>query len=476
MPRPRLLPLTPWLLAGWLLAPAAPAQSLPTPSQESAAPAASASALDAELFYQLLLAELQRRQDPGAAYSLVLDAAKRLREPALFRHAIEMALQGRAPNAALTAARDWQATLPSDEDARRTELQLLLALQRVRETGPLLREWIRATPPAQRAERIALVPAVYARVADKAEAVAAARTALEPFLQGPPTAAAAWAALGQVLRQADDTAGALQAAREALRADARAAGGALLALALLEDRPAEAEMLVQRHLQATRDGSAADPRVRIAYAQALADRGQLADARAVLQLPTANAADDRRQRVTEARLLRDHGHAQEAYDLLEQARRAAPDDSDLLYEQAMAADRIDRLADMERLLRELIARKPDDPHAYNALGYALADRGQRLPEAKALIEQALRLAPDDAYIIDSLGWVEFRLGNTAEARRLLTEAMQRRPDPEIAAHLGEVLWALGEADEARAVWRRGLELDRRNRTLTETLRRLGVEP
>ena len=142
----------------------------------------------------------------------------------------------------------------------------------------------------------------------------------------------------------------------------------------------------------------------------------------------------------------------------------------------MAAERLGRLAEMERLLRELIQRQPDDPHAYNALGYALADRGERLPEAKALIQEALRRAPDDAYIIDSLGWVEFRLGNLSEARRLLADALQRRPDAEIAAHLGEVLWVLGESDLARAVWRQGLELDRRNRTLTETLRRLGVEP
>jgi tetratricopeptide (TPR) repeat protein len=101
---------------------------------------------------------------------------------------------------------------------------------------------------------------------------------------------------------------------------------------------------------------------------------------------------------------------------------------------------------------------------YNALGYALADRGVRLAEAKALIEEALRRAPDDAYIIDSLGWVEYRLSNWPEARRLLTQAMQQRPDAEIAAHLGEVLWMLGERDEALAVWRQGLALDARNRT------------
>lgn len=478
MPRLRPLLVTSWLLGCLLHAPAAVGQTAREPAPDvPAAEAAPASTLDAELFYQLLIAELQRRTDPGAAYSLILDAAKRTRHPELFRHAVEIALQGRAPNAALTAARDWSTALPADDEARRTELQLLLGLQRVRETGPLLRDWIRAAPAQRRPALIALVPSVFARTADKAEAVATARIALEPSLRSPETAAAAWAALGRVQRQAGDDAEALQAARDAVRADPRSAAAALLALELFDTRSDEAEPIVQRHLLATRDGTDADPAVRIAYARVLAERGRLAEGRAVLQQAPAPDADDRRRlRVAEARLLRDHDHAQEAYDILAQTLNETPGDADLLYEQAMAAERLGRMADMERLLRELIARKPEDPHAYNALGYALADRGERLPEAKTLIQEALRRAPDDAYIIDSLGWVEFRLGNLTEARRLLTDAMQRRPDPEIAAHLGEVLWVLGERDEARAVWRQGLELDRRNRTLTETLRRLGAQP
>lgn len=477
MPRLRPLLVTPWLLGCLWHAPAALGQTAPTQPNPPAAQTPQPSALDAELFYQLLLGELQRRTDPGAAYSLILDAAKRTRQPELFQRAIEIALQGRAPQAALTAARDWSAALPSDDEARRTELQLLIGLQRVRDMGPLLRDWIRAAPAARRPGLIALVPTALARATDKTEAVAAARVALEPSLRAPDTAAAAWAALGRVQRQAGQDADALQSARQAVRADPRSAPAALLALELLDAWPADAESLLQRHLLATRDAPDADPAVRIAYARALAERGRLPEGRALLQpAPSLDAEGQRRLRVAEARLLRDHDHAQEAYDLLNQALQTAPADTDLMYEQAMAAERLGRLAEMERLLRELIQRQPDDPHAYNALGYALADRGERLPEAKALIQEALRRAPDDAYIIDSLGWVEYRLGNLSEARRLLADALQRRPDAEIAAHLGEVLWVLGESDLARAVWRQGLELDRRNRTLTETLRRLGVEP
>jgi tetratricopeptide (TPR) repeat protein len=481
MPRLRSPLVILWLLAGLALPPAlaqpAGQPALPIAGALASRPDTPPSGLDAELFYQLLIAELQRRHDPGAAYSIILEAARRTGHPELFRRAMEIALQGRAPQAALSAVREWRQRLPADDEARRTELQLLLGLQRVREAGPVLRDWIRATPAPQRPALIAVIPSLLARASDKAEAVAAAQTALEPFLREAPTSAAAWAALGRVHRQAGDDEQALHAARQAIQADPRAAAGALLAVELLERRPEEAEPLVQRYLHATRNATDTDPVVAISYAQALAERGRMAEARAVLQHTRATRPDERRRLlIAEARLLRDQDQPQAAYDVLTQALRDTPDDPDLQYELAMVAERTGRLDEMERLLRAVIARKPDDAHAYNALGYALADRGVRLTEAKALIEEALRRAPDDAYIIDSLGWVEYRLGNWPEARRLLTQAMQQRPDAEIAAHLGEVLWMLGERDEALAVWRQGLALDARNRTLTETLQRLGVQP
>ena len=150
------------------------------------------------------------------------------------------------------------------------------------------------------------------------------------------------------------------------------------------------------------------------------------------------------------------------------------DDIDLLYEQAMMAEKIDRMDDMERLLRRVIELKPDHGHAHNALGYSLADRGQRLPEARELIQRALELRPGDPFITDSLGWVEFRLGNRDESLRLLRSAWAARPDTEIGAHLGEVLWSLGQQDEARAIWRQARGRDADNEVLRETLQRLQV--
>jgi Flp pilus assembly protein TadD len=142
----------------------------------------------------------------------------------------------------------------------------------------------------------------------------------------------------------------------------------------------------------------------------------------------------------------------------------------------MLAEKMDDLAEMERLLRQLMTAKPEDPQAYNALGYSLADRGLRLPEARQLIEKALTLTPNDPFIVDSLAWVAFRMGQSEEALRLLRSAYGQKPDAEIAAHLGEVLWTTGQADEARKIWRQGLELNPDNDTLKATLQRLRVEP
>ncbi|MFN3298234.1 tetratricopeptide repeat protein, partial [Caldimonas sp.] len=176
-----------------------------------------------------------------------------------------------------------------------------------------------------------------------------------------------------------------------------------------------------------------------------------------------------------AHLLRDQRQWPRAYQVLGQASERFPDDVDLLYEQAMMAEKTDRLDAMERLLRRVIELKPDHYHAYNALGYTLADRNLRLDEARALIEKALSLAPDEPFIVDSLGWVKYRMGQREEALQHLQRAYQARPDTEIAAHLGEVLWVLGRREEARSIWREGQARDASNEVLRETLRRFKVD-
>ncbi len=210
-------------------------------------------------------------------------------------------------------------------------------------------------------------------------------------------------------------------------------------------------------------------------ASLLARQGKLAEARALLQsLPEGTPEAARSKVMAETQLLRDVQQWQAAYDLLVQANARLANDPDLLYEQALLAERLRRFDEMEGLLRRVIAIKPDQQHAYNALGYSLADRGLRLAEARELVAKALTLAPGDPFITDSMGWVEFRSGNRAAALKLLHEAYDRRPDVEIAAHLGEVLWADGQQEAARRVWRAGRERDAGNEVLTETLARLKV--
>lgn len=208
----------------------------------------------------------------------------------------------------------------------------------------------------------------------------------------------------------------------------------------------------------------------------MAREGKLREARALIrELPERDADEARAKLSAEAGLLRELKRWKDAYELLGQAVQRFADDTELLYEQAMMAEKIDKPAEMERLLRRVITLKPDNAHAHNALGYSLADRGERLPEARALIARALELAPGDPFITDSLGWIEFRLGKLDEALRLLRQAYAARPDTEIGAHLGEVLWALGQRDEARRIWRESRGRDAGNEVLRETLARLRVE-
>ncbi len=582
-------------LAGWLFCAAlGAAAQAPAPIPPPAPPAAEAagpvvnSSLNAPLFYQLLLGELNvRAGEPGTGYSLILDAARKQRDASLYRRAVEVALQARSGDAALSAARAWALELPGGTEANRFVLQILLALNRAGESGPVLRSILQATPASERNDTINAIPQTYARVADKALAAQVVREALEPSLKEPAHAAAAWTTVGRMLLAQDLLPQALASARQGHESDPASPFPALLALELLERGQADAEPLVRRQLAASKTVSPEDTAVALAYARILLDLQRNSEARNQLELMTARqpehaepwlllaslqvaenalpaateslqkymslarqAGDERAARgltqayllmaqiaekrqdfaaanawldrienaddimaaqmrrasllarqgdmaqarallrnqperrpedarlklVAEAQLLRDFKAYQPSYEVYGEAARRFPQDTDLIYDQAMMAEKAGKSEEMEKLLRQLIAIRPDHHHAYNALGYSLADRNERLPEAKQLIEKAVSMAPGDAYIQDSLGWVEFRLGNTARALSILQAAYAKRPDPEIAAHLGEVLWVSGQREEALKIWREGLLLASDNETLQQTLKRLQVKP
>ena len=502
--------------------------------------------LTGELLYEILLGELNLQQgEPGAGFSLLLDAARRSNDLQLFARAVDIALQARSGDGALMAARAWAQAYPKDRKANLQMLQILLAVNQTAESLEFLKKEIALAPAPERALAISLVPRHYARVSDKKLAADIVQKALEPYLTQQATAAASWTALGRVRLANEDNQGALQAAQKGRAIDDQAMGPALLALELMGRQIKGAEELVTLALQQQNTPELAMSYVRVLIelrrysdadqqlqritqshpqqaeawlilgslqfeqgqdAQAesslatyvsmaiqdkdknsargitqaqtrraaiMARQGKLDDARQLLaQLPVSNDEELRSRLMAEVQLLREQRQWQAAFDVLTKANSNHPD---LMYEQAMLAEKLNRLDEMEKLLRAVIEQDPEHHNAYNALGFSLADRKLRLPEAKALIVKALNFAPNDPFITDSLGWVEFRLGNLPSALLHLQKAYQDRADPEIAAHLGEVLWQLNRPDEARAIWREGFKTAPDNETLQETLQRLKVK-
>jgi tetratricopeptide (TPR) repeat protein len=176
--------------------------------------------------------------------------------------------------------------------------------------------------------------------------------------------------------------------------------------------------------------------------------------------------------LAEGELLMEANAGDQALTLYQQALKELPDDADLLYGRSLVHERLQNVPGAEADLRRILAKDQEDARAMNALGYMLAVHTTRLEEARKLVTRALELTPEDAAVIDSLGWVEYRQGKVTEARALLEKAFAKVKDPEIAAHLGEVLWVLGEKSQAKAIWEGALTRDPDHRVLKETMERL----
>ena len=214
---------------------------------------------------------------------------------------------------------------------------------------------------------------------------------------------------------------------------------------------------------------------KLRIAAMLGKQGKIDEARRWLNELPAVTIDERVQvRQAEAQLLRDSGDIAGAYAVLSKALAEFPESPDLNYDAALLAEKLDRVDEAESRLRKLVALKPDDAQSLNALGYTLVDRTSRTDEGFALIERAHKLAPNDPFIMDSMGWALFRLGRLDEAESYLKRALAERPDAEIAAHLGEVLWAKGDRDSARAIWKAQLEANPDNAVLKETVKPAGA--
>ena len=573
-----------WLRLAVLSTCIAGAWAQPTaPQATEVEPKPRASALDASLFYQVLLGELNVRQgSQGAGFSILLDAARKTRDAALFQRAVDIALQARSGEAALQAAQSWKRELPQATEPNRFILQILLALNRADEAGQALAVSLNDLPAAEQSGAIASVPRLFAPLQDKKRAAEVVGKALAKFVGTAPTAATAWTTIGRMRRDAGQEVLASQAALKAHAANPSSAGHIVLGLtvmgsgkpalmAMLDDamkgpalhdlrlgyaRPllsqqhypqaleqlatlnqqhpeflegwlirglllqdmgqspeavqhlshyvqlnakntepetqaGQAEALMALSQIAQNQGQleqaqkwlaqmppSADP-IKLASRQAdlLAQQGRMSEARLILaQIKTNSPEQAKRKTLVQSQWMREHRQSAMAYPLLKDALKASPDDADLASELALVTDKLQRYEEMESLLRQVMKIRPQDPQAFNALGYSLADRNVRLDEARTLIEKAVALAPKDPYIQDSLGWVAFRQGRLDEAQQLLQAAYKAKPDAEIAAHLGEVLWVMGKTQEAGAIWREGLLLKADNETLLETLKRLNFKP
>ncbi len=210
---------------------------------------------------------------------------------------------------------------------------------------------------------------------------------------------------------------------------------------------------------------------RLRYANILAKQGKLGEAREFLRKTSVGDQQQVPMILAEAQLLREVNENAEALKVLNKGLESQPDQPELLYERALTAEKLERFDMLEADLTKLINVKPDHAHAYNALGYSFADRNVRLDEAKKLIEKAMILAPEDLFIVDSLGWTYYRMGDYPKALEALRRAWQGRPDGEIGAHLGEVLWVSGDRAEAERIWQEAVKNAPDNEALQKTIKR-----
>jgi tetratricopeptide (TPR) repeat protein len=244
-----------------------------------------------------------------------------------------------------------------------------------------------------------------------------------------------------------------------------------LYLAQVAEETGRYDLAIERYRAVPEGERAWQAKLRIA--SIMAKQNRMNDARAYLGALLAVTIEQRVQvRQTEAQLLRDNADPAGAYAVLTKALDEFPDQPDLLYDTAMVAEKLDKIDVAEARLRRLLELTPDSAQALNALGYTLVDRTTRVAEGYDLIERAHKLSPEDPFILDSMGWALYRMGKLDGAETYLRKAMAERPDAEIAAHLGEVLWVKGERASAREVWQSQLKTTPDNVLLLETVRRL----
>jgi predicted Zn-dependent protease len=411
---------------------------------------------------------LSRAKDKAAAFALLEDLVK----PYLALPEAHLALaQGAFANGdAARAQKEAQAALKTKPDSELAVLTLAQVTAEKTDASKVLADFLKRYPKSRD------VRMAHARMLVDQKQYEKARTEFQALLKEQPQDLTTLFALGVLSTQVNDSTAAekyLTAYLDALSAqpdEERDPTQALLILAEIAEERKDSEAALKWLGQIEPGEGYLGAQIK--RAQVVARRGDVPGARKLLKEIRANGEREQTQLiVAEGQILRDANQVNEALDVLNAAIKRFPNNTDLLYDYAMLAEKSNQLQVMETALRKIMQLAPDNQHAYNALGYSLAERNIRLDEAFVLIEKALKLTPDDPFIMDSMGWVQFRLGRLKEAEALLRRAYELRPDAEIAVHLGEVLWVKGQKDDAQKFWRDAQTKDPQNDTLKSTLAR-----
>ncbi|CAN7604459.1 tetratricopeptide repeat protein [Massilia sp. LjRoot122] len=367
-----------------------------------------------------------------------------------------------------------QAAIAAKPDSEIAVLMMAQVLEDDAKVGAFLESFLKTHPEARE------VRAAHAKVLVNQKQYPQARAQFEALLKGRPEDAGNLYALGVLATQMNDVKAAEGYFTRFVEVlgrnpeDERDPTRALLILAQIAEERGDYPG-AQAWLEKVPAGT--EPQLMLSAqlrrAQLLGRQGDLAGGRKLLAgLKPTEPAQQAQVAVAESQLLRDAGRTLEAFTLMEAAAKRFPKNPDLLYDFALLAEKIGRVETMEKALREVMVLAPDNHHAYNALGYSLAERNIRLQEAHTLVAKALEMAPGDPFIMDSMGWVQYRLGNLDEAEKQLRNAYTLRRDPEIAVHLGEVLFQKGQLAAAQELWREARAKDPQNDTLRNTLARL----
>lgn len=414
--------------------------------------------------FMQLTALLSRHPDKTAAFNLSRElAAPYPSVPEAHFAVAQMAAAAGKYDAASTSVAQCLKLKPSFEPAALLNAQLL-SRDSNRKAAEFLGGWVAANPQAREARLN------YARLLVADKQVEAGRAEFRKLEQEAPNSPELAVTIGLLSLQLNDLDAAESRFKRAIDLNYRDPNSLRFYLGQIAEERKRFNEALGWYAQ-VEDGEQQVPAA-ARYAFILARQNKVEEARLYLKSVSPRSPEQRVQLVqAEAQVLRETKAYKEAFDVLDAALASDTDNPDLLYDSAMAAERLDRLDVVEARLKRLIALRPDHAQAFNALGYTFAERNIRLPEARDHIQKALSLAPDDPFILDSMGWVEYRMGNLDKGLSYLNKAFAQRPDPEIAAHIGEVLWALGRRNEAEKTWREALQANPASEELQAVMRK-----